>query len=46
MRGPGNGLHGSDAQMNTEERACYRMMKNQCGQMDMPASHGLLPESP
>lgn len=28
-----------DAQMNTEERACCRMMKNQCGQMEMPASH-------
>jgi hypothetical protein len=29
-----------DALMNTEERACCRMMKNQCGQMGMPASHG------
>jgi hypothetical protein len=29
-----------DARMNTEERACCRMMKNQCGQMEMPASHG------
>jgi hypothetical protein len=31
----------SSTEMNTEERACCRMMKNQCGQMDgMPASHG------
>jgi hypothetical protein len=31
----------SNTEMNTEERACCRMMKNQCGQMDnMPASHG------
>jgi hypothetical protein len=29
-----------DAQMNTEERACCRMMNNQCGQMELPASHG------
>jgi hypothetical protein len=29
-----------DAQMSTQERACCRMMKNQCGQTDMPASHG------
>lgn len=29
-----------DAQMNAEERACCRMMKSQCGQMEMPASHG------
>ncbi|WP_263350020.1 hypothetical protein [Acidicapsa acidisoli] len=29
-----------DAQMSTEERACCRTMKNQCGQMEMPASHG------
>jgi hypothetical protein len=29
-----------DALMNTEERACCRMMKNQCEQMEMPASHG------
>jgi hypothetical protein len=28
------------AQMNTEEHACCRMMKHQCGQMEMPASHG------
>ncbi len=29
-----------DAQMTTQERACCRMMKGKCGQMDMPASHG------
>jgi hypothetical protein len=29
-----------DAQMSAEERACCRMMKNQCGQMEMPESHG------
>ena len=29
-----------NAEMTTEERACCRMMKNQCGQMmEMPASH-------
>jgi hypothetical protein len=36
-----------DAQMNTEERACCRMMKNQCGQMDnMPGSHGCCQKTP
>jgi hypothetical protein len=35
-----------DAQMNTEERACCRMMKNQCGQMEMPASHGCCHKTP
>lgn len=36
-----------DAQMNTEERACCRMMKNQCGQMNnMPASHGCCQKTP
>jgi hypothetical protein len=29
-----------DAQLTQQERACCRMMKNQCGQMEMPASHG------
>jgi hypothetical protein len=30
-----------NAAMSTEERACCRAMKSQCGQMDnMPASHG------
>jgi hypothetical protein len=35
-----------NAQMNTVERACCRMMKNQCGQMAMPASHGCCQKSP
>jgi hypothetical protein len=35
-----------DAQMDTEERACCRMMKNQCGQMEMPASHGCCQKTP
>lgn len=30
----------SNVQMNAEERACCRAMKNQCEQMGMPASHG------
>jgi hypothetical protein len=29
-----------NAQMSTQERACCRVMKSQCGQMEMPASHG------
>jgi hypothetical protein len=29
-----------NAVMSTQERACCRMMKNQCGQVEMPASHG------
>jgi len=37
----------SNTEMNTEERACCRMMKNQCGQMDnMPASHGCCQKAP
>jgi hypothetical protein len=28
-----------DAQLTAAERACCRMMKAQCGQMEMPASH-------
>jgi hypothetical protein len=35
-----------DAQMNTQERACCRTMQNQCGQMDMPASHGCCQKTP
>ena len=35
-----------DAQMNTEERACCRMMKDQCGQMGMSASHGCCKKTP
>ena len=29
-----------DAPMTPEERACCRMMGNQCGEMEMPASRG------
>jgi hypothetical protein len=35
-----------DAAMSAHERACCRMMKNQCGQMDMPASHGCCQKAP
>jgi hypothetical protein len=35
-----------DAQMSTEERACCRAMKNQCGQMEMLASHGCCQKTP
>ena len=34
------------AQMTTEERACCRMMQNQCEQMGMPASHGCCQKNP
>jgi hypothetical protein len=29
-----------DARMSAPERACCRMMKGQCGEMEMPGSHG------
>lgn len=35
-----------DAQMSAEERICCRMMKGQCGQMEMPASHGCCQKTP
>src|ERR1700745_2176956 len=35
-----------NATMTTEERACCRMMKNQCGQIGMPASHGCCQKTP
>jgi hypothetical protein len=35
-----------DAQMTSEERACCRMMKSKCGQMEMPASHGCCKKAP
>jgi len=35
-----------NAQMNAEERACCRMMKDQCGQMGMAASHGCCQKTP
>jgi hypothetical protein len=34
------------ALMTTEERACCRMMHNQCEQMGMPASHGCCQKAP
>jgi|SRR5277367_5997944 len=36
----------SSTEMNTEERSCCRMMKTQCGQMGMPASHGCCQKTP
>ena len=35
-----------DAEMTTEERACCRMMNNDCGQMQMPASHDCCKKTP
>jgi hypothetical protein len=35
-----------DAQMTVEEQACCRMMKNQCGPVEMPASHDCCKKSP
>jgi hypothetical protein len=35
-----------NAAMSTEERACCRTITNQCGQMEMPASHGCCQETP
>src|SRR5882672_9293328 len=35
-----------NAEMTTEERACCRMMKNDCGQMEMPASHDCCKKTP
>jgi hypothetical protein len=35
-----------DAQMSAQERTCCRMMKDQCGQMEMPASHGCCQKIP
>jgi hypothetical protein len=35
-----------DVQMSAQERACCRTMKNQCGQMGMPASHGCCQKAP
>jgi hypothetical protein len=34
------------AEMSTQERACCRTMKNQCGQIGMPASHGCCQKAP
>jgi hypothetical protein len=35
-----------DAQMSAQERACCRTMSNQCGQTEMPASHGCCQKAP
>src|SRR5437879_8168911 len=35
-----------NAEMSNQERACCRTMKNQCGQMEMPASHGCCQKTP
>jgi hypothetical protein len=35
-----------EGQMSTQERTCCRTMKNQCGQMEMPASHGCCKKIP
>ena len=35
-----------DGAMSAQERACCRMMKNQCGQMEIPASHGCCQKTP
>jgi uncharacterized membrane protein len=34
------------AQMSAQERACCRTMSNQCGQTEMPASHGCCQKAP
>ncbi len=36
----------SDVQMNAEERACCRAMRNRCEQMGMSASHGCCQKTP
>jgi hypothetical protein len=35
-----------DAQMTVEEQACCRMMKSQCGQMEMQGSHDCCKKAP
>jgi hypothetical protein len=35
-----------NAEMSTQERACCRMMKHQCGRMGMSASHGCCQKTP
>ena len=34
------------AEMSAAERACCRVMKSQCGQIEMPASHGCCQKTP
>jgi hypothetical protein len=43
---PAMGCMVPDAQMSMQERDCCRMMKNQCGQMEMPAPHGCCQKTP
>jgi hypothetical protein len=35
-----------DAQMTAEERSCCQTMHDECGQTDMPASHGCCQKTP
>lgn len=35
-----------DAQMSAQERACCRTMSSQCGQTEMPTSHGCCQKTP
>jgi len=35
-----------DTQMTAEERSCCQAMHDECGQMDMPASHGCCQKAP
>ena len=35
-----------DAQMSAQERACCRTMSSQCGQTEMPSSHGCCQKTP
>jgi hypothetical protein len=44
--GPAMACMAPNAQMTTQERACCRMMKNQCGQMEMPASSNCCTKAP
>jgi hypothetical protein len=44
--GPAMACMVPNAEMSTQERACCRTMKNECGQMEMPASHGCCQKTP
>lgn len=35
-----------NAEMSAQERACCQTMKSECGQMEMPASHGCCQKTP
>jgi hypothetical protein len=43
---PAMGCMVPNAEMSTQERACCRVMKNQCGQVGMPSSHGCCQKTP